>query len=160
MDYWFQKEAKKIHCSVCQSVLGGQLHQKSCLKTFIHLFFHWTNRYWFHACDRHSASNYARTKQETGQTSSLTFWNIQFTEEDLLLFSHKVWVWFFCNPGDCSPPGSSIHTIFQARILEWFAVSFCRGSSWPRDRTHVSFLTDGFFTAEPPGKPSEEKNEK
>ena len=36
---------------------------------------------------------------------------------------------------DCSTPGSSVHGIFQARILEWVAISFSRGSSWPRDRT-------------------------
>ena len=38
-----------------------------------------------------------------------------------------------CNPMDCSPPGSSVHGIFQARILEWVATSFSRGSSQPRD---------------------------
>ena len=38
-----------------------------------------------------------------------------------------------CNPMDCSPPGSSVHGILQARILEWAAISFSRGSSWPRD---------------------------
>ena len=38
-----------------------------------------------------------------------------------------------CNPMDCSPPGSSIHSILQARILEWVAISFFWGSSWPRD---------------------------
>ena len=38
-----------------------------------------------------------------------------------------------CNPVDCSPPGSSVHGILQARILEWVAVSFSRGSSQPRD---------------------------
>ena len=43
-----------------------------------------------------------------------------------------------CNPVDCSPPGSSIHGILQTRILEWVAISFSRGSSWPRDRTQVS----------------------
>ena len=59
---------------------------------------------------------------------------------------------------DCSPPGSSVHGIFQARILEWIAFSFCRGSSWLRDRTHVSCIscTAGrFFTTAPPGKPEE-----
>ena len=35
---------------------------------------------------------------------------------------------------DCSLPGSSIHGIFQAKVLEWGAISFSRGSSWPRDR--------------------------
>ena len=42
-----------------------------------------------------------------------------------------------CDPLDCSPPGSSVHAISQARILEWVAISFSRGSSWPRDRTYV-----------------------
>ena len=45
-----------------------------------------------------------------------------------------------CNPMDCSPPGSSVHKIFQARILEWVAISFSRGSSRPRDQTHISHL--------------------
>ena len=54
----------------------------------------------------------------------------------------------FCDPTDCSPPGSSVHGIFQTIIPEWVAIPFCRGSSWPRDGTHVSCLT-GFFTAEP-----------
>ena len=38
-----------------------------------------------------------------------------------------------CDPIDCSPPGSSVHGIFQARVLEWVAISFSRGSSQPRD---------------------------
>ena len=38
-----------------------------------------------------------------------------------------------CDPLDCSPPGSSIYGILQARILEWVAIPFCRGSSQPRD---------------------------
>ena len=47
---------------------------------------------------------------------------------------------------DCSPPGSSVHGIFQARILEWVASSFSRGSSWPRDWTQVSSIAGGPFT--------------
>ena len=46
---------------------------------------------------------------------------------------------------DCSPPGSSIHGILQARILEWVAISFPRGSSWPRDRTQVSCIAGRYF---------------
>ena len=53
-----------------------------------------------------------------------------------------------CDPMDCSPPGSSIHRILQARILEWVAISFSRGSSQPRDRTHVSCIAGRFFTTE------------
>ena len=41
-------------------------------------------------------------------------------------------VWLFCNPVDSSPPGSSVHGIFQARILEWVTISFPRGSFRPR----------------------------
>ena len=40
-----------------------------------------------------------------------------------------------CNPMDCSLPGSSLHGILQARVLEWVAISISRGSSWPRDQT-------------------------
>ena len=43
-----------------------------------------------------------------------------------------------CDPMDCSPPSSSVHEIFQARILDWVAISFSRGSSQPRDQTQVS----------------------
>ena len=43
-----------------------------------------------------------------------------------------------CDPMDCSLPGSSIHGIFQARMLEWVNIPFCRGSSRPRDRTQVN----------------------
>ena len=45
------------------------------------------------------------------------------------------------NPLDCSPPGSSVPEILQARILEWVAVPSSRGSSQPRDRTHVSYVS-------------------
>ena len=57
-----------------------------------------------------------------------------------------------CNPMDCSLPGSSVHGIFQARILEWVAMSFSRRSSWPRNRTQVSRIVGRCFTSEPPGK--------
>ena len=50
-----------------------------------------------------------------------------------------------CDPVDCSPPGSSVHRILQARILEWFAISFSRGSSQPRDGTQVSDIAGGRF---------------
>ena len=45
-----------------------------------------------------------------------------------------------CDPMDSSPPGSSVHGIFQARILEWIAISFSRGSSQLRDLTQVSCI--------------------
>ena len=54
---------------------------------------------------------------------------------------------------DCSLPGSSVHGIFLARILQWVAIPFSRGSSQPRDRTRISSIAGGFFTSEPLGKP-------
>ena len=54
---------------------------------------------------------------------------------------------------DCRLPGSSVHGISQARILEWVAISFSRGSSRLRDRTHISCIAGRFFTTEPTGKP-------
>ena len=63
---------------------------------------------------------------------------------------------------DYSLPGSSGHGIFPARTLEWVAISFSRGSSWPRDSTcisctavvsYISYIASRFFTTELPGKP-------
>ena len=51
-----------------------------------------------------------------------------------------------CDPVDCSPPGSSVHGILQARILEWVAISFSRGSSQPKDRTQVSCIAGRRFS--------------
>ena len=56
------------------------------------------------------------------------------------------WCVTFCDPTDCSLAGSSIHAIFQARVLEWIAISFSTVSSWPRDRTQVSHIADRCFT--------------
>ena len=50
-----------------------------------------------------------------------------------------------CDPMDCSLPGSSVHGIFQARVLEWVAISFSRGSSQPRDRIRVSRIVGRCF---------------
>ena len=58
----------------------------------------------------------------------------------------RVWL---CDHLDYSPPGSSVHEVFQARRLEWVAISFSRGSSRPRDRTwglSSPALAGRFFT--------------
>ena len=57
-----------------------------------------------------------------------------------------------CNPMDCSLPASSIHRIFQARVLKWVAISFSRGSSRSRDWTWVSCIAGRFYHLEPPEK--------
>ena len=62
-----------------------------------------------------------------------------------------------CNPMDCSLPGSSIHGILQARILEWVVMPSSRGSSQPRDQTCVSCLLHwqaGYLPLVPPGRPT------
>ena len=51
-----------------------------------------------------------------------------------------------CDPIDCSIPGSSVHGIFQAVVLEWIAISFSSGSSQPRAQTQVSCIVDRRFT--------------
>ena len=51
-----------------------------------------------------------------------------------------------CDPMDCNLPGSSVHGIFQARALEWVAISFSRGSSQPRAQTQVSCIAGRHFT--------------
>ena len=59
----------------------------------------------------------------------------------------------FYSSMDYSPPGSFVHEISQARILEWITISFSRRFSQPRDQIHISCLAGGFFSTEPPGKP-------
>ena len=68
---------------------------------------------------------------------------ISFFVYFLLLFSH--YVQLFCDPMDCSPPTSSVHGTSQARILEWVAISFSRGSLCPRDQIQVSWIAGVFF---------------
>ena len=86
-----------------------------------------------------------------------------FTEHKSSMLLHiKEFVAFYCcgkkksvshsvmsdsfNPGDCSLPGSFVHGIPQTRILEWVAIPFSRGSSWPRDWTQGSYIAGRFFT--------------
>ena len=68
---------------------------------------------------------------------------ISYTEVKWKSLSH---VRFFVTPMNCSPPDTSVHGIHQARILEWVAISFSRGSSQFRDWTWVSCIGDRFFT--------------
>ena len=68
-------------------------------------------------------------------------------------FAEEMFMWWFspqgvsdsCDPMDCSLSGSSVHGILQARILEWVAISFSRGSSQPTNRTWVSFIVGRFL---------------
>ena len=88
----------------------------------------------------------------SGRISSPSFPEIvSLYPQELLSFRNKPFL-ISC-VADCSPPGSSVHGISQARILEWVAISYSRESFQPRDRTQVSCIPDGFFTTEPPAKP-------
>ena len=60
-----------------------------------------------------------------------------------------------CDPMDCSPPGSSVHGILQARILEWVAICFSRGSSNPGIKPGSPILQANSLPSEPPGSESE-----
>ena len=62
---------------------------------------------------------------------------IWFNHSTVCVFSR---IWLFCDPVDCSPPGSSVHGISQARIPQWVVISFSRGSSWLRNWTWVSCI--------------------
>ena len=70
----------------------------------------------------------------------------------LLLLSRSVYL-THCDPIDYSPPGSSVHRILQARILELVAMPSCRGSFQLKDQTWVFCTVGRLFTSEPPGKP-------
>ena len=60
-----------------------------------------------------------------------------------------------CDPMDCSPPGSSVHGVLQARTLEWIAMPSSRGSSQLRYQTCISCIAGKFFADESSGKPRE-----
>ena len=78
-------------------------------------------------------------KEKDGGTSGQNFISILCS-----LFAQSCPI--LCDPMDCSPPGSSVHGILQARILKRVATLFSRGSSQPRDQTQVSCTAGGFFT--------------
>ena len=66
-------------------------------------------------------------------------------------------VWLFATPGTVAHQASPLSMwIHQARIQEWIAIPFSRGSSQPRDRTQVSRIAGGFFTVWATGKPKDE----
>ena len=80
--------------------------------------------------------------QESDLTERLNWTHLAYESESLVTQSCPT----LCDPMDCSLPASSIHGIFQARVLKQIAISFSRGSSWPRDRTQVSHIVNRCFT--------------
>ena len=82
---------------------------------------------------------------------SIFFALVSLSFINLCTLSRFSCVWL-CNPTDCSPSGSSVHGILQARILEWVATPSSRGSSQPRDWTQVFRFAGDSFLSEPPEK--------
>ena len=73
-------------------------------------------------------------------------WIMRFLKNNLKKTILSLGCWYSCNPMNCNLPGSSIHGILHARILEWVDISFSRGSSQPRDQTQVSRIAGWCFT--------------
>ena len=80
-------------------------------------------------------------------------WTSSLQSCDRISFCYYISCLTLCDPMDCSLPGSSVHGILQARILEWVAISFSKGSSWHRDGTRSPALQADPLPSEPPGKP-------
>ena len=124
----------KYHCSCLRSTSPHLSH--------LPFRFSFTLRCWWLVASQHSYSHYSVRHVE------INLWPIK----ECLSLRHFL-CWLFYDPVDCSLPDSSDHGISQARVLEWVAIFFSRGSSRPREQTHVSYLAGEFFTTEPPGKP-------
>ena len=105
-----------------------------------------------------SVTGYSRSFQKAPEVTRATQWGLlrrgappAGEEQRAFPITHLIF-----HLGDYSPPGSSVHGILSASILEGVVMPFCKGSSPPRDRTRVacgSCFAGGFFTAEPPRKP-------
>ena len=104
---------------------------------------------WKDTCMVHRSIIFNSQDMEESQMSSINRWmdkeDVIHIHNGILCCSHSV-VSDSLQPMDCSPPGSSVHAILQARILEWVAISFSRVSSQTRDWTQVSCLAGRFFT--------------
>ena len=78
--------------------------------------------------------------------NAATWWTSGYMTQSEVKVKSLSPVQTLCHLMDCSLPGSSVHGIFQARVLEWVAISFSRASSQPRDRNWVSRTTGRHFT--------------
>ena len=86
---------------------------------------------------------------QMGLIRAQSFWGQEPSKTVKVLVTFMVTL---CNPMEYSPPGSSAHGIFQARILEWVAIPFSRGSSQPRVEPRSPELQADSLLSEPPGK--------
>ena len=129
---WGHKESDMTEWLNWTELMATPLKPKSLALFLASLFF---------TAHIQSVSNSCKFCFQTIQNLTITTYTIlvqvTITSLGLLVVYLLSCVWLICNPIDCKPPGSSVHGISQLRILEWVAISFSRGSSWPRDWTHV-----------------------
>ena len=96
-------------------------------------------------------SSQARNKNHVSCVSCIGRWILYHWATWEAVWTYRWWLshWVMsdsCDPMDCSLPGSSVHGILQSKMLEWVAISFSRGSSWPRNWTQVFCNAGRFFT--------------
>ena len=108
-----------------------------------------TNKLSIKAHPGFSSSTYGNlAKEQSLLIPSGFFWLLRFR-----VLMHAQSLLTLCDPTECSPRTSSVHRIFQARILEWVAISYSRVSSWPRDGIRVSCLGRRILYHWAPGTP-------
>ena len=117
---------------------------------------------WMDGCEGGRKKDWKKGRMEEGAKEEMQWKRKKpssglWTPSLLLLLYHTRW-WSkvnilaaqlyltLCDPMSCSPPGSSVHGILQARILEWLSIPFSKGSSWPRDQTQVSCIAGDWNT--------------
>ena len=101
--------------------------------------------FWYQGVGKHISS--FKPCQTQGVTSYLLGWFCIFIRHWKVKVKVAQLCPTLCDPMDCSHPGFSVYGILQARILEWVAVPFSRGSALPRDWTGVSCIAGRFFTS-------------
>ena len=96
---------------------------------------------YFYTCGLHH-STYRPTMYLSDEFATWRFHQLclSVSHQYVCLLGHSSRIWL-CDPMDCSPPGSSVHGILQARKLEWVAMPSSRESSPPRDRIHISWVS-------------------
>ena len=120
---------------------------------------HYSSKSWIFRCSNFFIVPLSHPYMTTGKTIALTRWTFAGKVMSLLLnmlsrlFMCEVAqsCLTLCDPMDCSLPGSSLHGILQARVLEWVAISFSMGSSQPRDQPGSPAVQADALTSEPPG---------
>ena len=113
------------------------------LEIFPHSIFHENSKFICHPLD-HLTNRFIKTLFKDSGKANLLFglyYKLIEGESEVTQSCRTL-----CDPMDCSLPSSSIHEFFQARVLEWVAISFFRGSSQPRDWTQVSHIAGRGFT--------------